>query len=72
MGRSSFIKGIFFEDIIIDTFQGKRVRIPTYNMIDRSEFNQHVKEYILPYMRKEAQIVWKRKFENQDDAPMWQ
>ncbi|WP_110926231.1 DUF5381 family protein [Bacillus massiliglaciei] len=72
LGSSSLIRGIFFKDVIIETFQGKRVVIPAYNIIGHFEFNQHVKEYILPYMRKEARVVWQRKFENQDDAKMWQ
>lgn len=59
MGRHRFsLKGVFFEDIIIEKTDGKVVRIPTWNIIANPLFFEAVERYILPYMNKEAKSNW--------------
>ncbi|MTH54554.1 hypothetical protein GKZ89_14210 [Bacillus mangrovi] len=55
------IRSLFFTDLVIYTLNDKKVRIPTYNLLDVEQFNQEVRAYILPNMTPEAQEHWNRK-----------
>ncbi|KXJ33490.1 hypothetical protein AX282_10045 [Bacillus spizizenii] len=59
MGRHHYsLKGIFFEDIIIEKTDGKVVRIPTWNIIANPLFFEVVERYILPHLSDEAKNNW--------------
>ncbi|TDO08537.1 hypothetical protein DFO69_3942 [Bacillus subtilis] len=59
MGRHHYsLKGIFFEDIIIEKTNGKVVRIPTWNIIAYPPFFEAVERYILPHLNEEAKSNW--------------
>ncbi|MBY4605844.1 YfjD family protein [Bacillus sp. SPARC3] len=59
MGRHQYsLKGIFFEDIIIEKTDGKIVRIPTWNIISNPLFFEAVERYILPHLNEEAKSNW--------------
>ncbi len=59
MGRHHYsLKGIFFEDIIIEKTDGKVVRIPTWNIIANPLFFEAVERYILPHLSDEAKNNW--------------
>ncbi|MEC1407234.1 DUF5381 family protein [Bacillus halotolerans] len=63
MGRHQYsLKGIFFEDIIIEKNDGKIVRIPTWNIIANPLFFEAVERYMLPHMTEEAQNNWISQF----------
>ncbi|WGD86369.1 YfjD family protein [Bacillus subtilis] len=63
MGRHQYsLKGIFFEDIIIEKTDGKIVRIPTWNIIANPLFFEAVERYILPHLNEEAQNNWISQF----------
>lgn len=51
-------KGIFFMDIMIETFGNGMVRIPTYNILPEPAFYKAVELYVLPYMTEEARADW--------------
>ncbi|MCY9261815.1 YfjD family protein [Bacillus haynesii] len=55
-------KGIFFMDIMIETFGNGMVRIPTYNILPEPAFYKAVELYILPYMTEEARADWIGRF----------
>ncbi|UQZ49043.1 hypothetical protein C2H92_21105 [Bacillus halotolerans] len=59
MGRYHYsLKGIFFEDMIIEKTDGKVVRIPTWNIIAYPSFFEAVERYILPHLNEEAKSNW--------------
>ncbi|WP_242521261.1 DUF5381 family protein [Bacillus halotolerans] len=63
MGRHQYsLKGIFFEDIIIEKNDGKIVRIPTWNIIANPLFFEAVERYMLPHMTEEAKNNWISQF----------
>ncbi|MDY7433864.1 YfjD family protein [Bacillus sp. V26] len=63
MGRHQYsLKGIFFEDIIIEKKDGKIVRIPTWNIIANPLFFEAVERYMLPHMTEEAKNNWISQF----------
>ncbi|MCO4851614.1 YfjD family protein [Bacillus vallismortis] len=63
MGRHHYsLKGIFFEDIIIEKTDGKAVRIPTWNIIANPLFFEAVERYILPHLNEEAKNNWISQF----------
>ncbi|WP_367387276.1 YfjD family protein [Bacillus vallismortis] len=63
MGRHhNSLKGIFFEDIIIEKTDGKAVRIPTWNIIANPLFFETVERYILPHLNEEAKSNWISQF----------
>ncbi|AZB44508.1 hypothetical protein CEF21_20665 [Bacillus sp. FJAT-42376] len=51
-------RGLIFEDLIITAKKGKRIRIPTYNLLGPVVFDQMVRSYILPYMDESDREVW--------------
>jgi hypothetical protein len=59
---------LFFEDLIIRTSNNKIIRIPTYNLLVDRDFQQNVENYALPFMAKEAQQDWKRRYEKNTPA----
>ncbi|MEH7355325.1 DUF5381 family protein [Neobacillus drentensis] len=48
-------------DIVIETFDDKKIKIRTYNLIDDTEYQVIVDQYIFPYMTENARKVWDRK-----------
>lgn len=59
MSRHKFsLKGIFQEDILIQTVDQKTIRIPTWNIIPNPLFFEAVERYILPHLSEEAKSNW--------------
>ncbi|MGK9430005.1 YfjD family protein [Bacillus atrophaeus] len=56
------VKGIFLEDIMIQTVENKMIQIPTWNIIPNPLFFEAVERYILPHMNNEAQTNWISQF----------
>ncbi|WP_273124240.1 DUF5381 family protein [Bacillus weihaiensis] len=48
-------------DIVIESFDGKKFKIRTYNLIDELDYEVMVDKYIYPYMTDNARKVWDRK-----------
>ncbi|MEH7355321.1 DUF5381 family protein [Neobacillus drentensis] len=48
-------------DIVIETFDDKKVKFRTYNLLDDTEYQVIVDRYIFPYMTENARKVWDRK-----------
>lgn len=48
-------------DIVIQTFDDKKIRIRTYNLLDELVYEMMVDQYIYPYMHEHAKQVWDRK-----------
>ncbi|MBO1511861.1 YfjD family protein [Metabacillus sp. BG109] len=48
-------------DIVIETFDNKTIKIRTYNLIDDLDYQVMVDQYIYPYMTENARKVWDRK-----------
>ncbi|TXC82218.1 hypothetical protein FS935_21215 [Metabacillus litoralis] len=48
-------------DIIIETFDSKKIKIRTYNLIDELDYQVMVDQYIFPYMTENTKEVWDRK-----------
>ncbi|XQY91601.1 DUF5381 family protein [Metabacillus sp. HB246100] len=48
-------------DIVIESFDGKKLKIRTYNLIDELDYEVMVDKYIYPYMADNAKKVWDRK-----------
>ncbi|MBM7606312.1 hypothetical protein JOC75_004360 [Metabacillus crassostreae] len=48
-------------DVIIDTFDNKTIKIRTYNLLDELDFQVIVDQYIYPYMTENSRKVWDRK-----------
>ena len=46
------------EEIIIETYSGKRSKIRTYNIIDDLDIQILVDQYIYPYLKDEAKETW--------------
>ncbi|KAB7671841.1 DUF5381 family protein [Bacillus sp. B1-b2] len=46
------------EEIIIETYSGKRSKISTYNIIDDIDIQILVDQYIYPYLTDEAKETW--------------
>ncbi|WLR41450.1 DUF5381 family protein [Bacillus carboniphilus] len=47
--------------IIIETFEGKRIRIPTYNILPDIVYLLIIDQYVYPYMTDQSKQVWDRK-----------
>ncbi|UAC49900.1 YfjD family protein [Bacillus aquiflavi] len=48
-------------DLVIETFDDKKIKIRTYNLLDDTEYQVIVDRYIFPYMTENARKVWDRK-----------
>ncbi|WHY78040.1 DUF5381 family protein [Neobacillus sp. WH10] len=48
-------------DIVIETFDDKKIKIRTYNLIGDLHYELIVDKYIFPYMTENARKVWDRK-----------
>ncbi|WP_273124238.1 DUF5381 family protein [Bacillus weihaiensis] len=48
-------------DIVIESFDGDKLKIRTYNLLDDIDYEIVVDTYIYPYLTKNAQEVWNRK-----------
>ncbi|WP_273124233.1 DUF5381 family protein [Bacillus weihaiensis] len=48
-------------DIVIESFDGRKFKIRTYNLLDDLDYEIVVDTYIYPYLTKNAQEVWNRK-----------
>ncbi|WHY78039.1 DUF5381 family protein [Neobacillus sp. WH10] len=48
-------------DIVIETFDDKKVKFRTYNLLDDTEYQVIVDRYIFPFMTENARKVWDRK-----------
>jgi hypothetical protein len=48
-------------DIVIETFDDKKIKIRTYNILDDLAYQVMVDQYIYPYMTENARKVWDRK-----------
>ena len=48
-------------DIVIETFDNKVMKIRTYNLIDDLAYQMMVDQYIYPYMKENSRKVWDRK-----------
>ncbi|KON90171.1 hypothetical protein AF332_01465 [Sporosarcina globispora] len=48
-------------DIVIETFNDKKIKIRTYNLIGDFRYQIIVDQYIYPYMTENAKKVWDRK-----------
>ncbi|MGE8079786.1 DUF5381 family protein [Peribacillus loiseleuriae] len=49
--------------IVIETFDEKKLKIPTYNLIDDLDYQVMVDQYMFPYMTESARKVWDRKID---------
>ncbi|WLR44316.1 DUF5381 family protein [Bacillus carboniphilus] len=47
--------------IVIEPFEGRKVRIPTYNVIDDDHYLIIFDRHVYPYMTDQAKQVWDRK-----------
>ncbi|MBY6054540.1 MULTISPECIES: DUF5381 family protein [Bacillaceae] len=50
-------------DIVIETLDGQKIKIRTYNLLDDGDFQVIVDQYIFPYMNDNARKVWDRKID---------
>jgi hypothetical protein len=48
-------------DIVIETFDNKTIKIRTYNLLDDLDYQIIVDQYLYPYMTENARKVWDRK-----------
>lgn len=48
-------------DIVIETFHDKKIKIRTYNLLGDLDYELIVDQYIYPYMTENAKKVWDRK-----------
>ncbi|TXC82217.1 hypothetical protein FS935_21210 [Metabacillus litoralis] len=48
-------------DIVIETFENKKVKIRTFNILDELDYQVMVDQYIYPYMTENTKKVWDRK-----------
>ncbi|APH03509.1 DUF5381 family protein [Bacillus weihaiensis] len=48
-------------DIVIESFDGRKFKIRTYNLIDELDYEVMIDKYIYPYMTDNAKEVWDRK-----------
>jgi hypothetical protein len=48
-------------DIVIETFDNKKMKIRTYNLLDDLDYEVIVDKYMYPYMTENARKVWDRK-----------
>ncbi|WP_226620356.1 YfjD family protein [Cytobacillus firmus] len=48
-------------DIVIETFNDKKIKIRTYNLLGDLDYEMIVDKYIYPYMTENARKVWDRK-----------
>ncbi|KAF0816300.1 hypothetical protein KIS4809_4943 [Bacillus sp. ZZV12-4809] len=48
-------------DIIIETFNNKKFRIRTYNLLAEMDYEMIVDKYLYPYMTENSRKVWDRK-----------
>ncbi|MGX2958164.1 DUF5381 family protein [Peribacillus sp. JNUCC 23] len=49
--------------IVIETFDEKRIKIPTYNLLSDLDYQVMVDQYLFPYMTENARKVWDRKID---------
>ncbi|MGD6817109.1 DUF5381 family protein [Metabacillus sp. 84] len=47
------LRSWLYYDLVILTKQNKKIRIPTYNVLNDQEFNSYKRDYILPYLNHE-------------------
>ncbi|WP_338022838.1 DUF5381 family protein [Bacillus weihaiensis] len=70
--RNVFIKDIrtidlvrnplnLINDIVIESFEGDKLKIRTYNLLDEIDYEIVVDKYIYPYLTETAKEVWDRK-----------
>jgi len=50
-------------DIVIETFNDKKLKIHTYNLLDDLQYEMIVDQYIYPYVDENAKKVWDRKID---------
>lgn len=48
-------------DIVIETFNDKKIKIRTYNLLGDLDYEMIVDQYIYPYMTENTKKVWDRK-----------
>ncbi|QNF27336.1 MULTISPECIES: DUF5381 family protein [Metabacillus] len=48
-------------DVVVETFDDKKIKIRTYNILDDLGYQMMVDQYIYPYMTENARKVWDRK-----------
>jgi len=48
-------------DIVIETFHDKKIKIRTYNLLGDLDYEMIVDQYSYPYMTENAKKVWDRK-----------
>ncbi|WP_226670457.1 DUF5381 family protein [Metabacillus litoralis] len=48
-------------DIVIETFDNRVIKIRTYNLINDLAYQMMVDQYIYPYMTENSRMVWDRK-----------
>ncbi|WP_273124242.1 DUF5381 family protein [Bacillus weihaiensis] len=48
-------------DIVIESFDGEKLKIRTYNLLDDIDYDIVVDTYIYPYLTEDAQEIWNRK-----------
>ncbi|APH06908.1 hypothetical protein A9C19_01410 [Bacillus weihaiensis] len=48
-------------DIVIESLDGEKLKIRTYNLLDDIDYDIVVDRYIYPYLTEDAQEVWNRK-----------
>ncbi len=50
-------------DIVIETYDDKKVKIRTYNLLDDCDFQIIVDQFIYPYLTENSRKVWDRKID---------
>ncbi|KZZ85039.1 DUF5381 family protein [Bacillus sp. SJS] len=58
------IEGLFYEELIVTTFDNRVIRFHTFNTLKPLEVKNHIEKYVLPHMHPHAQEAWNRKFTN--------
>ncbi|WP_243290987.1 DUF5381 family protein [Bacillus sp. FJAT-47783] len=49
-------------DIVIKTYNHKKVKIRTYNLLDDDDFFRCIDNYVYPFMTEEAKMNWDHKY----------
>lgn len=49
------------EEMIIETYSGKRTKVRTYNILDESDIQVVIDHYIYPYLTEEAKNNWDKR-----------
>ncbi|MTH54529.1 hypothetical protein GKZ89_14080 [Bacillus mangrovi] len=58
------LQGLFYQELIVSTFDNRVVRFHTFNTLKPLDVKQHIEKYVIPYMHPHAQEAWFRKFTN--------